>query len=222
MNSSKTKQKSSESILLPRGYLSPSALDLWETSQPRYIRKYFYGEDIDRENVFMSFGKKVALYLEKGEFADDPVVVFAANMLPRFGNHEHEQKTVLKTAYGDITLLGKFDDFSPELVEILEHKTGKTVWTKARVYSLLQLRFYAVICNNEFGKVPRQRLTWVEVTDRDKDGNKLEKIRPTGHTDEFEFIATPEIIEETKRRIINACLGIDRAYRAYLKEIENA
>lgn len=202
--------------MLPRGYLSSSALDLWLSSPKQYAKKYFEGQDIDRPNDYMTFGKRLAQHLETGEFADDPMVAFAKNFLPSFGNNEHEQTTVLKTPYGDIKLLGKFDDFNPSELKILEHKTGKTKWTQARVQSHGQLKFYAVIIHNEFGKIPVQELNWIETV---KVGDT---VRPTGVTERFEYIATLEEIEEKKREIINACLGIDRAYRAYLKEIENA
>lgn len=222
MTSLSKKQTNLDLILLPRGYISPSALDLWEKSPKKYGEKYFEGKDDDFSNTFCTYGKKVAEYKETGKWSDDPTVVFGANFLPSFGNNEHEQRTTLKTPYGNIVLLGKFDDFSPELIEVLEHKTGKTVWTQNRVVKLLQLRFYAVICDNEFDRIPLQKLTWVETTDTDKDGRRLEKVRPTGRCEQFLYKATREEIEETKKRIINACLQIDKAYKNYLKQIENA
>lgn len=216
MNSSKQKQKSSELLLLPRGYLSSSALDLWESSPKQYAKKYFAGEDIDRPNDFMTFGKRLAQHNETGEFADDAMVVFAKNFLPSFGNCEYELTTVLKTAYGDIKLLGKLDDFNPPANEIYEHKTGKTIWTETRVRNHGQLKFYAVMRHNECGEIPRQILHWIETV---KVGDT---VRPSGRVERFEYVATLEEVEEKKRQIINACLQIDRAYRQYLKEIENA
>jgi len=164
----------------------------------------------------MTFGKRLAQHLETGEFADDPMIAFAKNFLPSFGNNEHEQTTTLKTAYGDIKLLGKFDDFDPSVPKIYEHKTGKTKWTASRVQSHGQLKFYAVIISNEFGVSPEQELNWIETV---KVGDT---VRPTGVVERFYYRATPEEIEEKKRQIINACLEIDQAYRNYLKQIENA
>lgn len=216
MNSSKQKQKSSELLLLPRGYLSSSALDLWESSPKQYMRKYFEGQDIDRPNEYMTFGKRLAQHIETGEFADDPMVVFAKNFLPSYGNAEYELTTVLKTPYGDIKLLSKLDDYNPTDNEILEHKTGKTKWTHARVQSHSQLHFYAVNAHNEVGTIPNQILHWIETA------NIGGVVRPTGIVERFTFVATPEQVEKKRQQIINACLQIDKAYRQYLKEIENA
>lgn len=220
MTSSSKKQKSSELILLPRGYLSNSQYDKWHSDRKGYINEYFKGIKNERENDFMTFGKKVALNIEKGEFADDPVIVFASSFLPRAGNAEYEGTTTLNTPYGDIKLLGKFDDFDPEEVKVYEHKTGKTKWTEARVKKHGQLKFYSVICQNEFGKLPTFELNWVETTNIDQDGNPLSAVRPTGHTDTFHCQHTESEVEEMKRKIINTCIEIDREYRAYLKTIE--
>lgn len=216
MPSSPKKPKSSELILLPRGYLSSSALDLWLSSPKQYEKKYFEGKDIDRPNEYMSFGKRLAQHLETGDFEDDAMVIFAKNFLPSFGNNEYELTTVLKTAYGDIKLLGKLDDFNPTENEIYEHKTGKTVWTQHRVNNHGQLKFYAVMRHNDTGEIPRQILHWIETV------SVGGTVRPTGKVERFEYLATLEEIEEKKREIINACIEIDIAYRRYLKRIENA
>ena len=206
--------------MLPRGYLSNSQYDKWHSDRNGYINEYFKGIKNERENDFMTFGKKVALYIEKGEFADDPVIVFAANFLPRRGHAEHEQRTTLKTAYGDIQLLGRFDDFDPETIEVFEHKTGKTKWTEARVKKHGQLKFYSVMCSNEYDVLPKFELNWVETTKTDENGNPLSKVRPTGHTDTFHCQHTQSEVEEMKRDIINTCIEIDKEYRAYLKSLE--
>lgn len=220
MQKSHLKPKNSELILLPRGYLSPSQYTTWHTNKQKYINEYFKGIKTERENSFMTYGKKIALYIEKGEFADEPVVVFGARFLPRRGHAEHEQTTILKTAYGDIKLLGKFDDFDPSSIDIFEHKTGKTVWTENRANNLIQLLFYGVICLNEFQKFAKFELNWVETTDIDDQGNKLAEVRPTGRTERFIVMHSMQQLEEMKKKIISTCIEIDREYRKYLKKLE--
>lgn len=214
MQKSHLKPKNSELILLPRGYLSSSALDLWESSPKQYAKKYFEGQDIDRPNDYMTFGKRLAQHLETGEFADDPMIAFAKNFLPSFGNNEYEITTILKTPYGDIKLLGKLDDFDIKEKKVYEHKTGKTKWTQARVQSHGQLKFYSVIIDNEFDVIPDQELNWIETV------KVNDTVRPTGVVERFYYKATREEVEEKKQQIIKACIEIDREYRKYLKKLE--
>ena len=96
MTSLKQKQKTQE-LLLPRGYISWSALQLFESSEQKYIEKYFYGQDVDRQNDFMSFGKKSAKAKETGDCGGDPMLEFAVNAVPAYEKPEFEILADMKT-----------------------------------------------------------------------------------------------------------------------------
>ena len=202
-------------LLLPKGYLSWSALHLFETSEKKYIEKYFYGEDDNRSNDFMSFGKRYAEAKETGDCKGDPMLEFAMNAVPSYQFPEYKLEAELSTPYGKIKLLAIPDSFSEIDIQILEYKTGKIPWTQSKVQKHGQLHFYAVSTKAKFSVNPSQQLWWIETTDKDENGNKI-PVRPTGITQVFKFKASDQELKEMEQRIIRACLRIDKLYRQHL------
>lgn len=211
MTSLKQKQKTQE-LLLPRGYISWSALQLFESSEQKYIEKYFYGQDVDRQNDFMSFGKKFAKAKETGDCGGDPMLEFAVNAVPAYEKPEFEILADMKTPYGVIKLLAKPDSFDEKMCRLLEYKTGKVPWTHAKVQKHGQLHFYAVSAYAKYGLNPEQQLWWIE-TMMSPSG-----VRPTGRIEHFLFQASDFELKEMVRRITRACLRIDKLYREHLTQ----
>jgi len=201
-----------KSLLLPRGYLSWSALDLFEKSEKDFINKYFYGEDNNRGNDFMTFGKEFALAKETGDCKGDEMLQFAVDSTPKLDSPEEKIYADLKTPYGAIRVLAIPDDFSERLGRVLEFKTGKTVWTKARVQKHGQLKFYSVAILEKYGINPEIELWWIQTLFAG------DKVRPTGKIEKFQYQATPYDIKQMRDRIIKACLRIDKLYRIHLKQ----
>lgn len=197
-------------LLLPRGYLSWSAMLLLETSEEKYIRKYFLDEDVDFSNDFMTFGKRFAEAKEKGDAGGDPMLEFAMNVTPNYGKPEHTFNAVLKTPYGNCTILCKLDDYCEKPPKVVEFKTGKTKWTQAKVQKHGQLHFYSVGVYATVGENPEQELWWIETM------NTSAGVRPTGHVEQFVYKCTDAELKEMIRRITNACLRIDKLYRQHL------
>lgn len=197
-------------LLLPKGYLSWSALHLFETSEKKYIEKYFYGEDDNRSNDFMSFGKRFAEAKETGDCKGDPMLEFAMNSVPSYEFPEYKLEAELSTPYGKIKLLAIPDSFSEVNIQILEYKTGKIPWTQSKVQKHGQLHFYAVSTNAKFSVNPSQELWWIE-TMQTSGG-----VRPTGRIETFRFKASDRDLKEMEQRIIRACLRIDKLYRQHL------
>lgn len=199
-------------ILLPRNYLSWSALQLFESSEEKYIQKYFYGQDVDRQNDFMSFGKRFAEAKETGDCKGDLMLEFAMNAVPAYKLPEYQINAELKTPYGIINLLAKPDSFDDEEYRLLEYKTGKIPWTQAKVQKHGQLHFYAVSTVAKYGVNPHQELWWIE-TVMSPNG-----VRPTGRIEMFQFKASQVELLEMERRITRACLRIDKLYREHIKQ----
>lgn len=197
-------------LLLPKGYLSWSALNLFETSEKKYIEKYFFGQDDNRGNEFMSFGKKFALAKETGDCKGDPMIEFAMNAVPSYQFAEYNLKAELVTPYGKINLLAIPDSFSEIDIQILEYKTGKIPWTQSKVQKHGQLHFYAVSTKAKFEVNPQQHLWWIETA------MIAGAVRPTGRIETFPFRASDQELKEMEQRIIRACLRIDKLYRQHL------
>ena len=211
MKQSKHKPIKSE-LLLPRGYLSWSALDLFEKSEDKYIRKYFYGEDVDFKNEFMTFGKKFAEAKETGNCNGDTILEIIVNSTPSYGNPEYEIVIPLDTPYGTVNILCKLDDFNDKNIEIIEFKTGSTKWTQSRVDSHGQLHFYSVGIYAKHHIIPEGQLWWIP-TKKHESG----EVVPTGELHKFYFKSSPFEIKEMVRRITRAALRIDKLYREHIK-----
>lgn len=204
-------------LLLPKGYISWSALDLFEKSEQKYIDKYFFKKDESWTNGYMVFGKKFAKAKETGDCGDDTLLEWAVNATPSYGNAEYKLESVLQTPYGAIKLLSYLDDYQKDLCKILEYKTGTTPWTQAKVQKHGQLHFYAVSINSSIGINPEQSLIWIPTTDKDDNGNKI-PVRPTGDDPvTFPYQASLFELKEMEKRITRAVVRIDKLYREHLK-----
>jgi len=138
---------------LPKGYLSWSQLNLWETSPQKYIDQYIYGKS-QFENKEMRFGKAFAEMLESGG-SPDPTLDHIARML-----HKRKwQEAELNVELDGIKLKAIFD--SSDKTGFDEYKTGKTPWSIQRVEMHGQLDFYALTFKLEFGFIPEIALHWV-------------------------------------------------------------
>lgn len=203
--------KSKQLLLSPRGYISWSQLNLFESSESRYIRKYFYGEDIEYRNDFMDFGKRFATAKETGDPQGDMMLDFAIKAVPTFEKDEYEFIVNFETEYGVIPILCKLDSFSIKLIQNIEYKTGKTVWTQARVNKSGQLLFYSTGILSKFGVNPKQKLVWLPTTIRNG------SVVPTGEILQFDFLATGSQLLEMKKRIVEMALRVDKLYKEHLK-----
>ena len=56
-----------DKLILPKGYLSYSAMTMWLKSRDRFHREYF--EDSDKlDTKFLRFGKGIAQMIESGRY----------------------------------------------------------------------------------------------------------------------------------------------------------
>jgi hypothetical protein len=97
----------------------------------------------------MKKGKDLAEYLEKGT-CDDEDIKQVADFIPRYKKSEFEIKVKLE----DINLLGYFDSFDDDTLDLYEYKTGKK-YTQGMANKLGQLDFYALMVWLKYKKLPR-------------------------------------------------------------------
>lgn len=205
------KKKTNCPFLLPKGYLSPSALDLWEKDRKEYGRRYFEDEK-GYESAEMRFGTRVHKAIEK-KHDEDPTIDLIANTVEKYDGHEVETTVLLPTIYGDIPLFGKIDNLDFETKDFKDWKTSKNPWTKKMAQSSTQIPFYALMLETLTKRRPKKgSIVWLQTE------GKNENLRLTGHFEEFPVEITETMLEEVKKRIIKACLGIDQAYRQYLDQ----
>lgn len=192
-------------ILLPRFYLSWSALDLWESSPERYMAHYFHGEGTGIENSGTRFGTKMDKQMEVGE-AEDPIEDLLAKIVPRrFG--KKKLRAFLPIPGHIITLEGELDDYDPTTHDFEERKTGKTKWTQSDANKHGQLKFYALMLWLLHKEIPKARLTWAETRD---DGDE---VVLTGEVLYFDVTFDLVDILSMAARVSKAAKGISEAYK---------
>lgn len=186
MRKSKSKQKR---VKLPRPYISWTQLNLWESDQDEYIRRYVFGEKGIVSDA-MEFGKEFADVMENNLDSDDPLINFCKVFLPRYKYSEKE----ISAKIGKIKLYGKIDTY--EDGRFREYKTGRTKWTQIKVDSFGQITFYALMIWLNTGKVPKEM--W------------LDHISTDGGYNIYSFRTERNILQliEMKKRIEQAQEGI--------------
>jgi hypothetical protein len=146
--------------LLPHGYLSYSALILWEQDKNKYYQRYF--ENLPSfKNKYIRVGKKLTTYLESGDYLDDeydPLIELVGISFPDYPRHDFEIKAKLE----GIPLMGKLDAFNRNFLEIGEYKSGKK-WTQRMADKSDQLTFYALLVWLKYKKLPNKiSLHWAK------------------------------------------------------------
>lgn len=201
-------------LLNPRGYLSPTQVDMWLKSPERYVRQYIHGAAGVR-NTGTDFGSKVATAEETGEESDDETINALVALLPTYPSREHTIRVPFETARGWVDLLGKMDKFDPGPLRIRDTKTGVTTWTQAKAAKLIQLRHYAAIVYLEHGRVPSAvHLDWAQ-TKREEDGS----TSLTGRIETFDVTKSLADVLEYLGLVSRVAWEIDARYRDELKKL---
>lgn len=180
-----------------RDYFSWSQLNAWEKNPNIYYEMYVMGMEAPFTK-WMKKGKDLAEYLEKGT-CDDEDIKQVADFIPRYKKSEFEIKVKLE----DINLLGYFDSFDDDTLDLYEYKTGKK-YTQGMANKLGQLDFYALMVWLKYKKLPRSiKLIWIETETID------DEVKFTGKIKTFEVKKTMKDIIKIIGRIHKAKKGIE-------------
>lgn len=204
-------------LLLPKGYLSWSQLNKFESSPNSYIKEYIEkGQKFD--NAEMRFGKKIAKMIEDGSYKslipDLPVLGY-----PEFKIQHSFIRGIPILAYMD-----DFDPFSNNLV-FNEYKTGVEPWTQARTEKHGQLKFYAcalrsIPYNRARADTITANLVWLETSKKPKLGlNVSNDIYLTGKMKTFTKTFSAFELDEMENRIYTVAHRISKVYQDYLNAI---
>jgi hypothetical protein len=189
-----------QKIILPKNYLSYSAMTMWLQNEARYRREYFEGgEKLDSK--YLRFGKESARTRENrdvkpGEFP------------------EYEIEVTIR----GIPILAKIDFYDSNTHTFEEDKTGKHPWTRSRVQKHEQLPFYATVLRAKHGKMPEKcKLNWFETRDG-KEGGLQNDIEFTGEVKSFEREFDESECDRIEDLILKVAEEISEAYQQYIKE----
>lgn len=177
--------KTKHNLILPKPYLSYSAIDLWKRDKTRFRRRYYEGIT-DPDSAFSLFGREVhALIDSDPKFADIRLA-------------QAEKK--VEVEIDGIPVLGYIDTYDPDTPLLGEYKSairnpdGTSKWTKSTVLKHNQLPFYSLLVQEKYGvKVNKTYLVWLETAweeGKKKMGGATigfgRRLVLTGHTERFE------------------------------------
>ena len=150
-------------IVLPKGYLSYSAMELWLRDQPAYRARYYLGEPYF-STPYTEFGNVVGEALENREW-DHPALAPVRGKIPQGTHPEH----LIEVDIAGVPILGKLDDFDLQTFAIEEYKTGirdskgNAPWDRVKVRKHKQLTLYTLMVKHKYGNWnPEIQLTWME------------------------------------------------------------
>lgn len=150
-------------LMLPKPYLSYSAMELWLRDQPGYRMRYYLGEPYF-STPYTEFGNLVGGALENREW-DHPVLAPVRGKVPQGTHPEH----LIEVEIAGVPILGKLDDFHLQNFAIEEYKTGirdhkgNAPWDRVKVRKHKQLTLYTLMVKHKYGQWnPDIQLTWME------------------------------------------------------------
>ena len=205
-------------LLLPKGYLSYSAMELWLRDREGYRQRYYLKEDWF-STPYTEFGNVVGEALENRDW-DYPALAPVRGQIPQGTHPEH----LIEVEINGVPILGKLDDFDLQDFSIEEYKTGirndgKAPWDRVKVRKHKQLTLYTLMVKHKYGTYnPKIKLTWMETEwgrickEVEFGGSKIQEcelgLRLTGHVEvfkrtiaEWELDRLEVIIRETAEEI---------------------
>lgn len=198
-------------LILPRGYLSPSQVEMWETDRPKYIRKYILGQDITFSSKYTEYGNKFGLAMETDEETDDELINLAKEIVPKYSFREKVLETMLETKDGWFILMGKLDTFEEEPLMMREYKTGGPKWTQARVDKSNQVIHYLSLIYLIYKRLPEKaHLDWLETHLVNGE------VKLTGNYEAFEIKKTLADVLVYLSKVTKIAKEIDKLCRQHL------
>ena len=200
--------------ILPKGYLSYSAMTCWMTNQMRFRREYFeHGDKLDTK--YLRFGKGIAKMIEEGKHK---------TLLPDLIVYEFPEFEIQCNVKG-VEILSFIDNYDPKLNVFREIKTGKHAWTLSKVQRHEQLLFYATALKHSVGKMPEYaHLDWIETKDEKKIPDDFWRegegeINVTGKIVSFKREFDEREIDRMSDLIVRCANEISIAYKKFIEEI---
>lgn len=152
-----------QEIVLPKKYLSYSAIDLWQRDKDSYRLRY-YLNDPYFSTPYTEFGNVVGEALEHRDW-DNPILAPVRGKVPQGTHPEHK----IEVEIAGVPILSYLDDFHLQTYAIEEYKTGirdaqgKAPWDRIKVRKHKQLTLYTLMVWRKYGSWnPEIQLTWME------------------------------------------------------------
>lgn len=215
-------------LMLPKPYLSYSAMELWLRDRPGYRMRYYLGEPYF-STPYTEFGNLVGGALENREW-DHPVLAPVRGKIPQGTHPEH----LIEVDIAGVPILGKLDDFTLQNFFIDEYKTGirdhkgNAPWDRVKVRKHKQLTLYTLMVKHKYGQWnPEIQLTWMETewarvcTNVQFGAGTIEEcqlgLRLTGHVETFKRTIAEWELDRMEKFIRDTAEEISEDYKLWKK-----
>ena len=195
---------------LPRGYLSYTQYNLWNSNEDLYRMSYYTEEQGFSGSKYTAYGTEVHRMVQEGKHPFTNMPEFEIS----------EQK--IEVDVDGVPLLSFIDGFSPNTGTIFELKTGKHPWTQARVNNHDQLVFYALAVHEKYGfHDPNVTLVWMQTADVpcivEIDGLTWDSTKPeiTGHIEIFKREIGDREIANFREHVVRTAREIHEDYERF-------
>jgi hypothetical protein len=209
-------------LILPKKYLSYSAIDLWVKNKNGYRKRYYENEPFI-ETPESAYGKIIHKMIETG----DPLVA----KIPTYNLSEHKIEVMI----GEVPMIGYIDSLCDHTARFYDYKTGRPKpdgsprWDAVEVARTDQLPFYSLFLKEVCGHVEDLcHLIWLPTSFKKKTaefaGHTLEAttrdIEWNGEVHVFPRIIREYERKAAKEKIIRVANEIAKDYEAYKKSKE--
>lgn len=208
------KNQINNNILLPKGYLSATAMTQWIKDKNEFIRLYF--EKAPRfQTKYTEFGKYIHDLIEKDQHK---------HILPDIVKYEHAEHEIITVVNG-VPVLLRIDTYSKELALFRDYKTANKPWTKKQVQKNEQMLFYATALKWHTGIICKGcYIDWIETKERPKSINSIGLVDKgglyvTGKVVPFYREFDEREIERMERLILEVALEISNAYKQFIESL---
>lgn len=221
-----------QQIVLPKGYLSYSAMELWLRDKDGYRLRY-YLNDPYFSTPYTEFGNVVGGALERRDW-DHPVLAPVRGKVPQGTHPEHK----LEVEIAGVPILSYLDDFHLQTYAIEEYKTGirdfngKAPWDRVKVRKHKQLTLYTLMVWKKYGAWnPNIQLTWMETawgwinTEVQFGGTTIKEATKglylTGHVETFKREIREWELKRMEQIIRDIAEAISEDYKTWQRNHQN-
>ncbi len=196
-------------MILPKGYLSHSAITCFKQNKERFRKEYLEG-GAKLSTKYLTLGKQIAQMIEEDQHHE------LLSGLPVFELREHE----IRVEIGGVPILCYLDDCKADYTEFRDKKTGKKPWSVTKAQKSEQLLLYATAIRAKYGVTPKRAyIDWIETTVEEEECKGLHneaKVVITGKYQSYEREFDSRELDRMEKEIAIVAEEISDYYQNWL------
>ena len=197
-------------MLLPRGYLSHSAITCFKTNKARFVKEYLEGGK-KLHTKYMDLGKTIAKMIEQDKHHD------ILPGLPVYELREHE----IRVEIAGVPILCYLDDCKADYSSFRDKKSGLKPWSQTKAQKSEQLLLYATAIRAKYGVTPKTAyIDWLETTMSEEECTgglcRDPQVLLTGRYESYERRFDIRELDRMEKEIAKVAVEIEKFYGNWL------